>query len=674
MSLSASAENLTSETQNFDGGASSMCLELALEGERLCKSGDCRAGVAFLQAAIQAGTDDLRTLSAIYSQLGNAYFYLGDYVKAMQYHKHDLTLARTMGDKLGEAKSSGNLGNTLKVMGKFDEAMICCKRHLEISRELGDRLSEGRALYNLGNVYHAKGKHIGRVGQQDPGEFPEDVKSCLQQAVTYYEENLALMCELNDVAAQGRACGNLGNTHYLLGDFEKAIHYHEKRLTIARQFGDKAAERRANSNLGNSHIFLGQFESAAQHYKRTLILAQELGDKAVEAQACYSLGNTYTLLRDYQAAIEYHLRHLLIAQHLQDRVGEGRACWSLGNAHAALQNHEKALYFATKHLEISDELGDSMGQATAKMNIADLRKVLGLPQDEPIDGATCEDFANDHKVNLSFNGMEVASSNASSSESSSIQNHRLHRLTPDGKQRSQLSSTSALPTVSSTATQPSTVTTTKPTKVDDEESFFDLLSRFQSKRMDDQRCSLQLNDNKENRNGINLVQPSTAPAPGKKTNHNNNETTNGVNDGRDDLLEMIVGMQSKRMDEQRVELTHLPGLQPSSLQRLTAVAEPAPNTPDDAFLEMIMRCQGSRLEEQRSTLPEVVDTESEHQPHGTPSIRGATVPDEDFFSLIMRFQSGRMEDQRATVPKPEPKQNNDVNGGPTASSSGKNKK
>ena len=59
-------------------------------------------------------------MSAIYSQLGNAYFYLGDYVRAMQYHKHDLTLARTMGDRLGEAKASGNLGNTLKVIGKLD--------------------------------------------------------------------------------------------------------------------------------------------------------------------------------------------------------------------------------------------------------------------------------------------------------------------------------------------------------------------------------------------------------------------------------------------------------------------------------------------------------------------------------------------------------------------------
>lgn len=82
-----------------------------------------------------------------------------------------------------------------------------------------------------------------------------------------FRDNLSLMRELQDVAAQGRACGNLGNTHYLLGDFAQAIRYHEERLSIARQFGDKAAERRAHSNLGNSHIFLGQFEDAARHYK-----------------------------------------------------------------------------------------------------------------------------------------------------------------------------------------------------------------------------------------------------------------------------------------------------------------------------------------------------------------------------------------------------------------------
>ncbi|XP_046683280.1 G-protein-signaling modulator 2 isoform X2 [Homalodisca vitripennis] len=594
MSLSASADNLTADNQNCgDGG--NMCLELALEGERLCKAGDCRAGVAFFQAAIRAGTDDLRTLSAIFSQLGNAYFYLGDYNKAMQYHRHDLTLARTMGDKLGEAKSSGNLGNTLKVMGKFDEAMICCKRHLEISRELNDKLSEGRALYNLGNVYHAKGKHIGRVGQQDPGEFPEDVRACLQQAVQYYEENLSLMRELNDTAAQGRACGNLGNTYYLLGNFQQAIKYHQERLKIAREFGDKAAERRANSNLGNSHIFLGEFETAAEHYKRTLVLAQELGDRAVEAQAYYSLGNTYTLLRDYPTAIDYHIRHLIIAQQLMDRVGEGRACWSLGNAHSAMGNHEKALYFATKHLEISKELGDPLGQATAQMNVSDLRKALGMPGGE-----------------LSPDSEQLVASFAQPSPGPALRRYRVRResmeqlqlikLTPDGKNRTPVSN----------SLNTNAISEPKLDHCDDEDSFFELLSRFQSERMDDQRCSLAVpTDNKENK----------APLINSAKLTPNSEA-------QDDLLDLIVGMQSKRMDEQRVALPHLPGLCPP---------QGAGGAPDEGFLEMLMRCQGARLEDQRSSLPE--------EPP-----RGATVPDEDFFSLIMRLQSGRMEDQRATVP------------------------
>ncbi|KAM3968556.1 G-protein-signaling modulator pins [Aphomia sociella] len=616
MSVSASAENLSTDAQSCDGG--SMCLELALEGERLCKAGDCRAGVAFFQAAIQAGTDDLRTLSAIYSQLGNAYFYLGDYNKAMQYHKHDLTLARTMNDKLGEAKASGNLGNTLKVMGKFAEAIQCCKRHLEISRALGDRLSEGRALYNLGNVYHAQGKQLGRVGQNDPGHFPQEVRDCLMQAVEYYEENLELMRSLGDRQAMGRACGNLGNTCYLLGDFARAIRYHTERLQIAQEFGDKAAERRANSNLGNSHIFLGQFENAAEHYKRTLALAEELGDAAVEAQACYSLGNTYTLLREYRIAEEYHARHLTAARKLQDRVGEGRACWSLGNAHAALGNHEKALYYANEHYNISKELGDVLGMATAQMNISDLRKVLGLPAEAESPPTPVID--DDRTPRTPFNALRV--------RRQSMEQLSLIQITPDSKKKESEQENEKKHEVVRTESEENPV-----------DSFFDLLSRCQSERMDEQRATL--NANKENR-----------PKPKAANNKLQRSASSGNKNPspNDAMLDMITDLQSERMDSQRAELrpapkklskeskgTSLPGLRP---QQTTSTK------PEDDFLDMIARVQGSRLEDQRSELP-----------RPKPEERPKTVPDDDFFAQLMRAQAGRMEDQRATIPLQENRQN-----------------
>ena len=41
-------------------------------------------------------------------------------------------------------------------------------------------------------------------------------------------QNLDLMMQLGDKSAQGRACGNLGNTHYLLGNFTQAVSFHEE--------------------------------------------------------------------------------------------------------------------------------------------------------------------------------------------------------------------------------------------------------------------------------------------------------------------------------------------------------------------------------------------------------------------------------------------------------------
>ena len=60
---------------------------------------------------------------------------------------------RTLGDRVGEAKASGNLGNTLKVLGKFDEAIVCCLRHLDLSRELKDRVYY---IHNMFILYQSR--------------------------------------------------------------------------------------------------------------------------------------------------------------------------------------------------------------------------------------------------------------------------------------------------------------------------------------------------------------------------------------------------------------------------------------------------------------------------------------------------------------------------------------
>ncbi|KAL5969736.1 G-protein-signaling modulator 2 [Taenia solium] len=75
------------------------CLELALEAERVCKTTrDYQTAIRLFRQALAVGTDDITVLSAIYSQLGNAYFYEHDFLHALEFHRWDLSLSRRLDD------------------------------------------------------------------------------------------------------------------------------------------------------------------------------------------------------------------------------------------------------------------------------------------------------------------------------------------------------------------------------------------------------------------------------------------------------------------------------------------------------------------------------------------------------------------------------------------------
>ncbi|XP_018595875.1 G-protein-signaling modulator 1-like [Scleropages formosus] len=649
MAQSANGVDHEPASKRLHSRVEASCMDLALEGERLCKAGDFKGGAAFFEAAVQVGTEDLKTLSAIYSQLGNAYFYLKEYGKALEYHRHDLTLARTIGDKIGEGKASGNLGNTLKVLGRYDEAVVCCQRHLDISREQGDKVGEARALYNIGNVYHAKGKQQSWGCSQDPGDLPPEVRETLEKATMFYEMNLSLVKELGDRAAQGRAFGNLGNTHYLLGNFVEAIKFHRERLSIAKEFGDRAAERRAYSNLGNALIFLGQFDAATEYYRKTLQLSYQLKDQVMEAQACYSLGNTYTLLQQYERAVDYHLKHLIIAQELADRVGEGRACWSLVNAYMALGKHRQALPYARKHLEISIEIGDREGELTAQMNVEQLMETVGMEEGDlsscgsefeiqgarPKFGKTSSTDSVDlwkcsSEKGQNGNGQHLDDpSRRGRNHVTGPSRRRGFADSPSLDERQWVDGRNSPVDAQDIAVQlPAPKLGRDPS---DEDCFFDLLSKFQSSRMDDQRCCLDEPQNGE-RGGV--------PAP-------------SVNDGVDsslmtspqteELFDLIASSQSRRLDDQRVSVGNLPGLRitHNNLNNLGHLCgDGDPQEPSDDFFNMLIKCQSSRINDQRCSPPD-------------PGSHAPTVPDEDFFSLIQRVQAKRMDEQRVHLPSDE---------------------
>ncbi|XP_076822808.1 G-protein-signaling modulator 2-like isoform X1 [Clavelina lepadiformis] len=633
------------------------CIGLAFEGERLCRNGDHAAGVQCFEEAVNLGTDDCNVLSAIYCQLGNAYISLGDFVKAVQYHRHDRTLARTINDLAGEAKASGNLSSTLKMMERYDEAIVCCQRHLDISRELSIKSEEARALYNMANIYHLKGKQnckrTDSLGKQDPNAVSD-----LTIAVKFYNANLVVVKQLGDRAAEGKVSGSLGNTHYLLGNCTEAVNYHTERLAIAKEFGDKAAQRRAYTNLGNTHVLLHNFQLAIELYLQTLSISRQLGDPAFEAQACYSLGSTYTLLGDFKNAIEYHMRHKQIAEELNDRVGVARACWLLSNSHTSLGNYHKAMDFTKQQLQISTEIGDEAGKATAEKLLSDLISRVGeSTQDVPrvrrasmenmqLLSFTPEQDKNTRKTSVgSDKGRNIFPTKIQVGLTNGNRAAHVNDLQPtrNGRDRK-------LDVADSNAIHNHNVPANG---IPDNDKFFDFLTRLQGRRMDDQRAEMRGDEEldlpeflrQEQENGR---RPEEAANEQEQEEHHEKMSN---------MINMLARSQSKRLNEQRVSLSSLPGFRitQASLNSLPSVppdevvvdreepdrnnndahgAENAHRSLNDNFFDNLIRCQGTRLNDQRSAAP------------SSNSFPTPTIPDEDFFSLILRMQSSRFEDQR----------------------------
>ena len=78
------------------------------------------------------------------TDLGNAYRSLGDFHRAIQYHKRDLMIAKEVSDRAGEGRAYGNLGNANHSLGQFQRVLECHKQDLSIAKEVSDKAAEGR--------------------------------------------------------------------------------------------------------------------------------------------------------------------------------------------------------------------------------------------------------------------------------------------------------------------------------------------------------------------------------------------------------------------------------------------------------------------------------------------------------------------------------------------------
>jgi len=85
---------------------------------------------------------DRAGVGAACGNLGNCYFRMRQYGKAIELHEEDKKIAEEVGDRAGVGKACGNLCRCYAQDGKFDQALTYGNQCYQISRELQLRNEE----------------------------------------------------------------------------------------------------------------------------------------------------------------------------------------------------------------------------------------------------------------------------------------------------------------------------------------------------------------------------------------------------------------------------------------------------------------------------------------------------------------------------------------------------
>lgn len=272
------------------------------------------------------------------SNLGLAYYYLGDYNHAIKYHQQSLRVAQSVGNRRGEGAALGNLGIAYHAVGEYKRAIEYYQQHLTIAREIANRGGEAVALGNLGIAYHALGEYT--------------------KAIEYYQQQLSIAQTIGDRQCEANSIGNLGNAYKALGDYVKAIDYQQRTLAIKRELGDRKGEAQALGNLGNAYEALGDYRKALEYYQQTLATAQAIGDRKTEGLTLQTLGVIHTNLGENTQAIRAYEQSLATARAIGDRQSEGSTLNNLGFTYFVQGDLTRALEFCQQSLAITRSIGD----------------------------------------------------------------------------------------------------------------------------------------------------------------------------------------------------------------------------------------------------------------------------------------------------------------------------
>lgn len=225
---------------------------------------------------------DMQTMGTCLQQMGQICYYLGNYPKALDYHRQADKIFRETNNTEQVARNLNDMGLVYYQNRQIPVARKQYEEALSIYHRSGDREGLADTYGKIGHLYEKQKQYdsafafqrlalqqCADTGQQQLvakiyenfGSIYEDLEK-YDSAWYYFSRSLQLYDQVNDQVAGVEVINNLGDIYRKTGRYREAIGETHKALARAEIINDSYQKGSAYRDLGKAWHLLGQNDSA----------------------------------------------------------------------------------------------------------------------------------------------------------------------------------------------------------------------------------------------------------------------------------------------------------------------------------------------------------------------------------------------------------------------------
>ena len=224
-----------------------------------------------------------------YSNIGNYYWYTGNYVRTSEYYLRSLKIYEQQNDSSGIASSYRDIGWLYVMQNNHDAALENYFKAVKITEARKEERFLGILYNDIGVAYKSQKKY--------------------NLALEYQQKSLQIKEKRKDKEGTATSYGNMGILYQEKGEYDLAVEYLSNALKLYEELGDRNYLIAAYNNLGLAYEAQGKPKLSIQYQEKTLKLSLEVGHKEGISAAYDALASAYSSLGNFKEAYEFHKKY-----------------------------------------------------------------------------------------------------------------------------------------------------------------------------------------------------------------------------------------------------------------------------------------------------------------------------------------------------------------------------